>query len=582
MIINDDIIKNRPNILVAPNGFGKTSIATAFSSISKHTSIKLADKDRHMHSEENKPQIELTVDGNGCPENLKATENTRTNTVRKYFDIQVISDLRKIQAHTQYGSRRPKGKMIIPPIIICEKISREVSPYKIRELKQIFGLHADALPNMKSVLLESNIFIMRCLECNPYILTLTKKIHFDKIDEIRKQLSSYQGTMEEAKNAINQSLTALINHLPELKEFMTLIEKTGSIDQIDAFLLIWQILIIETNTPNALIKHLKWLRYSNIKKSLTQSIKDLNTSWKDVSIKETQGNLVVELPDPEHISNGQRDILILISLLYITRYNLTKERAILIIDEIFDYLDDANLTVAQYYISQLINDYKHQGRSIYTIILTHLNPSFFYNYVFSKQNIVYLKTDLQHHSTPAMQKLIAARSDKTIPNTLLENISKYLVHYHTDDYDFRTELRTVSGTKSSWGKAGKFQEFLMKEFKKYKGDQPSDPLAICAITRYSIEKLAFQQIEHLPNANPKFFDTHTTRHKLDYATSLNANIPESHYLLRIIFDDGLHWSPNQDTIPPISAKLTHPIIKKMIVNIVDLAYPDSIIQCIHS
>lgn len=37
---------------------------------------------------------------------------------------------------------------------------------------------------------------------------------------------------------------------------------------------------------------------------------------------------------------------------------LTKLDNILIIDEVFDYLDDANLMAVQYYITQMIKEFK--------------------------------------------------------------------------------------------------------------------------------------------------------------------------------------------------------------------------------
>ncbi|MRR07661.1 MAG: hypothetical protein EG828_12145, partial [Deltaproteobacteria bacterium] len=57
--IDSKILKNRPNILVAPNGFGKTSIATAFRFAADQTSIKVSAEDRHQHDENKKARIEL-------------------------------------------------------------------------------------------------------------------------------------------------------------------------------------------------------------------------------------------------------------------------------------------------------------------------------------------------------------------------------------------------------------------------------------------------------------------------------------------------------------------------------------------
>lgn len=60
------------------------------------------------------------------------------------------------------------------------------------------------------------------------------------------------------------------------------------------------------------------------------------------------------------ISNGQRDILTFISRLMECHYKESKA-CILVIDEFFDYLDDANLVAFQYYISTLIDSYRKIG-----------------------------------------------------------------------------------------------------------------------------------------------------------------------------------------------------------------------------
>ena len=54
-----------------------------------------------------------------------------------------------------------------------------------------------------------------------------------------------------------------------------------------------------------------------------------------------------------------------------------KEKSLLTIDEVFDYLDDANLLVAQHFLLELMKQFKDAGKSIYVVILTHLNPSQF-------------------------------------------------------------------------------------------------------------------------------------------------------------------------------------------------------------
>ena len=114
---------------------------------------------------------------------------------------------------------------------------------------------------------------------------------------------------------------------------------------------------------------------------------------------------------------------------------------------------------------------------------------------------------------------------------------------------------------------------MTEEFKKYQNGHAYDPLAICAITRRSVEALAYRQIQHLAEAKD-FFEVHKTSPKLDWAAQRGATIPEAHYLLRVIFDDGLHWNLGRDNTIPIVAKLGNPIIKKLIIELVSQCLGD--------
>lgn len=137
------------------------------------------------------------------------------------------------------------------------------------------------------------------------------------------------------------------------------------------------------------------------------------------------------------------------------------KKYILIIDEVFDYLDDANTMAAQYYLSQIVK--KNQG-NIYVVLLTHLNPYYFRNYIFNEKviNQVYLE-DTMPVATQEMMKFIAFRQglDKKNANdkALEEDLSCYIFHYNPQVIDLSARIATYSkpGVKSTWGKPAVFK-----------------------------------------------------------------------------------------------------------------------------
>ncbi|WP_152454758.1 hypothetical protein [Microbulbifer sp. THAF38] len=246
------------------------------------------------------------------------------------------------------------------------------------------------------------------------------------------------------------------------------------------------------------------------------------------------------------------------ALLYRAERKLTGLNAILVIDEVFDYLDDANLVAVQYYITKLIDKFNNDGRRLYPLILTHLNPYYFKNFAFSNQKIYYLdKKEIQPNQ--AMVKLLRKRDELSIKN----DVSKFLLHYHPNEINKRAEFHAL-GLRQTWGEGDKFSRFTKAEARKYIEEEDElDPLAVCCAVRVAIEKSVYQQLNN-DASRQIFLSTFKTREKLSFAERSGVTIPEYFYLLGVIYNDGMHWREGHDNISPIAAKLENQTIKRLI------------------
>src|SRR6218665_2217578 len=99
-----DLIPNKPHILVAPNGFGKSSFAIAFNSLKKGR-IELEDNHYYLKKEANRPVLKLVIEDNSNLYQLIADDSQ--NKISDEFDICVINNqvvakasLRKINGKT--------------------------------------------------------------------------------------------------------------------------------------------------------------------------------------------------------------------------------------------------------------------------------------------------------------------------------------------------------------------------------------------------------------------------------------------------------------------------------------------------
>ena len=91
---------NRPNILVAPNGFGKSSIATAFASI-EPGGMKLSEDNAHNNDITNLPSLEIEL-----TDGRTIFADSQTNTIKNLFHICVAHNALKPGATAQHFNRR--------------------------------------------------------------------------------------------------------------------------------------------------------------------------------------------------------------------------------------------------------------------------------------------------------------------------------------------------------------------------------------------------------------------------------------------------------------------------------------------
>ena len=566
-----DIIPNKPNILVAPNGFGKSSFAIAFDSLN-NSRINL-DKDSFYNNDErNKPEICVKLKRQDDTEvELVATNIERSNTISREISSFVINN--RTFAKGIYSTAG--AYMAVETVILIDNIpNRTLFSYKIADLQKQFGVNGKMLPNIKDVLDDVRFteWINEQNYSNLRSASEQKTIN-NKIQTIIAKINGQKGTVEQLLQWMGANVLEELKQIDYLKTISKKIEVLNickTFNETENYLaaieLIWMFKQDKQNFKDACVYN----NYKKYKDKFKELLKSFNCTWKNINATEEsvgkgkKRQLVVNFPRATEISNGQRDILTFVSMLFRAKRDLNKNENILIIDEVFDYLDDANLITAQYYISKFIEEYKNRGKNIYPLILTHLTPFYFKTFVFNKKNmkVYYLdnaKTNPNIKVSEGLKKLLRNRKDTAIE----EEVSKYLLHFNPSNINKESDFQTL-GIPKEWGKDKKFINYLNTQKDNYLNGQEYDPLAVCGALRIKIEEIAYNQLQD--NDKQGFIDTHKTRDKLEYAETKNVNSPETHYLLGIIYNEGMHWKDKDgfDNISPIVSKLENLVIKNLI------------------
>lgn len=351
-------------------------------------------------------------------------------------------------------------------------------------------------------------------------------------------------------------------------EFQWMFEDNTQLEMIYNVL---QIYFVYKTNKESLSKIHKYAKYQDDKKRISELIEFLNCTWKKINLIKEKNKLILKFPDALSISNGERDILSFIGQLFLARKELTKQYSILIFDEIFDYLDDANIISVQYYISKFIDIFKKDNREIFPILLTHLDPEYFKSYNYSIRNRIYLDRNTHYDDKFKVKTLIINRERcRNNDVQLYDGISSLYLHFSpsnscSDIESFLESLKLPSTIVS----ARDFRNAAIDELRKYiKYNSSYDVLFVCCGLRIIVEKVLYLQ---LSDDDKKIFLTHhTTIDKIQYAATRGIEIPDIFYILTPLYNAGAHIDPNGYAIYPIQYKFNNKVIHQMVKSCLDI------------
>jgi len=560
-----NLFPNKPSIFVAPNGFGKSSIACAFESL-KSSKLELDEKNYHLNNSSLVSKLTVTIDSNSF------VADNSSNTIKSQFDCFVINNPLYAKCIKRNTGRftAVSSSLESESIELIATIPKKVDfGYSVTDMNTRFEDNGKILPNIKTNLLM-NLDFWYLFSKKIHVNNFTKKLTFENpLNLIISRINSETGNSQKVKNFIETNeLTNLLKIIP-LRELSEIIEKF-EYSQLDSLLIAIEIAWLSQNQTfkDALIYSL----YLREKDFYNELLKNINTTRHNIAVVEKKKSansprkkLVIEFPSADQMSNGQRDILSFIAQIQKAKRNFTKKHCILIIDEVFDYLDDANLVAFQYYVTKMIEEFKEQDRFLYPILLTHLDPTYFKHFSFNKHKLQIRYIASNSTRTPSVFLKIVKHRDNS---TIKDKVSKHHFHFHPNNIDLENEFQLL-GLRKAWGKSHSFYKVIYHEADNYLNGLDYDAIAVLLAVRIKIEEVIFSMLTD-PEHKRIFLDekNNGTKYKLEYCTEeLGMTIPETFFLLGLIYNDNLHWNQHRDYETPLISKLENMTIKKMIEEI---------------
>jgi len=567
-----EIFPNKPNIVVAPNGFGKSSLTAAFSSLHENR-ISLEKDSVHEDNPPSTtvlhPSLKLYLDDelNSCFE-----ANDSKDEIISAFDVFVINS-RLVSKYTKRhfaGSTKVSSFLDIERTEIISTIPPEVKfDYSLKKVKILYSSIDKVFKNLTFVF-ENTAFLKESMD-NGLMEKLSGQIVSGLLNVVRKNVLTYKGTSNQIKTKIISSDIPPLKKNDKTSRLIDLFMKFAPDDWTEADAVLSMIQYIDVFTTMGPIKFKKAIAYKEYlqeKEWIRQLLESVNSTRFKVDLHEEDRSLVVDWPKAKEISNGQRDILTFVSLLLTANKKLTSTKNILVIDEVFDYLDDSNLITFQYQINTMINGFKEKKQSLYPILFTHIDPEAFNHWSFGKNrmHVSYLKK-VPVKNDRDLLLLVKNRNDPSIK----ADVEKYYFHYHNDSTIKENVDQTLNfnalGITQNIGDAYDFYAYVQKECRNYIEGISINPIAVSFALRIKIEQIVYDQLSSAQQIG--FINEHGTSNKLDYASEfLLDKIPEHFYLLGLIYNGMLHCKFD-NVEQSIALKLENQTIKKMISDVFD-------------
>ena len=554
------LMSGKPNIVVAPNGFGKSTICRAFDCL-KEDGIVLGDTDFHGGNKALQPSFKIVIDDG----TEYVTDKTKNEIYAHFQCFCINSPLKPTSVVKRIAGQRnyTTNSLDIESVVLNYNTPLvKTLFYSSSDYKAAFGGNGrKVLPNINGELWK----LCRCPQAEFESLNGARRRK--KIQEVMSYINSLSGSADTISASVGDVVFSDLTAIQEYQTVSSIITRTfGATKQLDIFLIFWILFRLYNNDRKLFKQATLRNRFNRYVDTLNHSMQALDTTWVGVQAVEEDRKLIIKFPKAGNISYGQRDSLYLFASLERIKIEIDRTRpVILIVDELFDYLDMVNMTIIQYFFSEFIN-YCKKNVEIYPIILTHLSPEYYHNYTFSKMNIQYLGDGSGITDTPT-KKLLKARGVDAASSAIYTDVSRYLLHYHTGAIDKEAEFMALR-LRKKWGKGHGFVEYLAEECNKYFANQPYDYYAITTAVRIRVEKIAFC---HLPTeeARQAFLDKNGTRKKFEEAEKWGVDIPDVFSLLGIIYNDAEHLPQNSDADKAIIYRLNNLMIRHMIHSIFD-------------
>lgn len=599
----NDLDSSKLNLLVAPNGFGKSSIAYLIDKVNSNRINTDRNFEYYSLDSKNSPYIKLVIDSG---EQFEITRSK--NEASKFFLFHVVNS--KLEAKSK-SFRTPNftasnASLSIPDITI---ISNVVDSFT-KSLKNVYSSYLEKHKQENNIIFSTNLKKVKIdnvalfsnekkiLDILFEIQKIYKTNFKDCISKIEIEVFKVNATQEESLNTLELFLNKKIKFAKDLRSLLDKLKNSIlKLSLLECLSVIIQ--LVDIYSLQEIKEYIKFLQYKIAKEDLKDLINvacSSKFSKSKISLVVEKGDLKVKFPKYSLLSNGQRDIIkVLTEIFKITHSCVSKQNYLIVIDEVFDYLDFGNLISFQFYLCKALEYFKKENKNVFFLLMTHLDPIAFKQYSINKKllNIIFLNNSKQYPLYSNVNhclgcNLISIRNkSKNTDKELYDLLSTSVFHYDSNlDLDISFVKKSIRLQNNlSIGNLRDFYKLIDEQFNLYvcsntnnqennNSQNEIDPFLVTLSVRLRIEKYLDDNYQKV-TSKVEYKNLNETTQMLSFVQeSIGDDILPNHFfLLASLFSDELHSSKfhERDMYYSLIAKLDNQLLKKIISLIKD--YP---------
>ena len=288
-----DIHPNTPTFFVAPNGFGKSSIATAFNSLNRNR-IDIQDENRYQNNRTLLPLITIT-DESG----IVYRANSTSNTINETFSVCVINSQLKPQAKTRKfrGFSAATPSLVVEPIVLYNRIPDKVEfSYSYQDIKRDLGISAGKLLINLSTSQNKSMFAHRISTVRTALASLCQVRNASRINAFLAAINNAQGTKEFIANLVVDtnslleidSVNAVLTSFDFLFSGLSINEKLVNTIQLRE--------LYKANEEK-FSRVIDYYDYVSDKEEINKLLGFFNCTWKNIAANKKGVKFILEFPN---------------------------------------------------------------------------------------------------------------------------------------------------------------------------------------------------------------------------------------------------------------------------------------------